>query len=143
MTSLAPEIATWLVGFLPIFEIYIAVPTGVALGLTPVAAAFWGTFGNAAVVPVVMLFYDRLLRIGWFRQRLTGRSERWKASVEKWGVLFVFVMTPILGVWIMSALGLAAGINRSKLVVASLISISVYAGLIAASIAFGLDLFTA
>ena len=53
----------WLIGFLPLFEIYIAIPFDLAAGLDPVSATFWAAFGNIVPLWLVDLGYERLRRI--------------------------------------------------------------------------------
>ena len=134
----------WFLGFFPYFEIYVAVPAAIALGLDYFSAVLWSSFGNFAAVPVVLVFYKQLMRIGRLRNWLEKRaaSERYQRFLNRYGLLFVLLMTPVVGVWVMAAMAKAAGMNEFKLLVSSLVSILIYAVTMAVLVALGVDFVT-
>ena len=132
--------SAWFMGFFPLFEIYLAVPAALAMNLDVASAVFWSVLGNFSVVPLVIFFHAQLTRVQYLRRLLTWRgSERWQRALTRYGTLFVLVMTPVLGVWAMTALARTAGIARSTLMLASLTSITLYAVVIAAGVSFGVS----
>lgn len=132
--------SAWFMGFFPLFEIYLAVPAALAMNLDVVSAVFWSALGNFSVVPLVIAFHAQLTRVAYLRRFLEWRgSKRWQRAFTRYGALFILVMTPVLGVWAMTALARTAGIARSTLLLASLTSITLYAVVIAAGIGFGVS----
>ena len=135
---------TWLVGFLPLFEIYVAIPVGLASGLDPVSATFWAAFGNIVPLYLVDLGYERLRRIERVDRYLSRlRRARVERILDRWGMIAVFVATPLLGVWTMALAAKGLGMSTRPFLIASTISVSVYAVLLTLAILLGLDLITA
>lgn len=131
----------WLVGFLPLFEIYVAIPVGLAAGLDPISATVWSALGNIVPLFVVDLGYERLRRIERVDRWLAKlRRERVERILDRYGVVAVFVATPLLGVWTMALAAKGLGMASRPFLVASTISVFVYAAIITASIMFGLDI---
>lgn len=139
---IARAATAWFLGFFPYFEIYLAVPAAIAMQLDYFSAVFWPALGNFMAVPVVLIFYKQLMRIGRLRNWLEKRtaSERYQRNMDRYGPLFVLLMTPIVGVWVIAAMAKVGGMNQTKLLVSSLVSIVVYAVAIAALVALGVDL---
>ena len=141
---IAAAALTWLVGFLPLFEIYIAIPVGLAAGLDPVSATVWSAFGNIVPLWLVDLGYERLRRVERVDHYLAKlRRERVERILDRWGFIAVFVATPLLGVWTMALAAKGLGMASRPFLVAASISVGVYAVIITASITLGLDLIEA
>ena len=125
----------WLIGFIPLFEIYVAIPVGLAAGLDPVSATAWSAFGNIVPLYLVDLGYERLRRIERVDRYLARlRRERVERILDRWGVVAVFVATPLLGVWTMALAAKGLGMATRPFLIASTISVSVYAIVITVSI---------
>lgn len=138
---LAAAALTWLVGFIPLFEIYVAIPAGLAAGLDPVSATLWAAFGNIVPLWLVDLGYERLRRIERVDRYLSMlRRERVERILDRWGFIAVFVATPLLGVWTMALAAKGLGMTSRPFLIASTISVSVYAVAITLAIVVGLDL---
>ncbi len=133
--------SAWFLGFFPFFEIYVAVPAAVALGLDPVSAVVWPVLGNVTPVFLIVFGYDQLMRVErlrrWLHDRRSARFERW---IDRYGAPFVLLATPWIGVWAVAATAQALGMQRGILVGFSVVSITVYAIVIAAGLALGFDL---
>lgn len=141
---IAAAALAWLVGFLPLFEIYIAIPVGLAAGLDPVSATAWSAFGNIVPLWLVDLGYERLRRIERIDHYLAKlRRERVERILARWGFIAVFVATPLLGVWTMALAAKGLGMSSRPFLVASSISVVIYAVIITVSIKLGLDLIEA
>ena len=131
----------WLIGFLPLFEIYVAIPVGLAAGLDPVSATFWSAFGNIVPLYLVDLGYERLRQIERVDHYLSKlRRERVERILDRWGALAVVVATPLLGVWTMALAAKGLGMSTRPFLIASTISVAAYAVIITLSILLGLDL---
>ena len=134
----------WFVGFLPLFEIYVAIPVGLAAGLDPMSATVWSALGNILPLYLVDLGYEWLRRherIDRWLSRL--RRERVERILDRYGWLAVIVATPLLGVWTMALAAKALGMATRPFLIASTVSVFVYAVLITASIMLGLELIAA
>ena len=141
---LAAAVLAWLVGFLPLFEIYVAIPVGLAAGLDPVSATFWSAFGNIVPLWLVDLGYERLRQIERVDHYLSKlRRERVERILDRWGVVAIFVATPLLGVWTMALAAKGLGMSSRPFLIASSVSVAAYAVVITASIMLGLDLIEA
>lgn len=131
----------WFLGFFPFFEIYVAVPSALALGLDRVSATLWPVLGNFTPVPLILFGYGQLMRIGRLRRWLEGRtSARFERLVERYGAPFILLITPWIGVWLVAATARALGMARRPLLIYSFISIAAYAVLITVGISFGIEL---
>jgi uncharacterized membrane protein len=130
--------SAWFLGFFPFFEIYVAVPAAFGLGLDPVSAVVWPVLGNVTPVFLIVLGYERLMRIERVRRWLDGRrSARFERWIDRYGAPFVLLVTPWIGVWAVAATAQALGMRRAILMSFSIVSITVYAIVIAAGLAFG------
>lgn len=133
----------WFLGFFPFFEIYVAVPAAIALGLDYVSAVVWPVLGNFTPVLLIVFAYSQLLRVGRVRRWLEGRtSERFERLINRYGAPFILLITPWIGVWLVAATARALGMARRPLLIYSFISIALYAVLIAAGIGFGVEMAT-
>jgi uncharacterized membrane protein len=130
----------WFLGFFPFFEIYVAVPAAIAMGLDYSSAVLWTVLGNFLPVPLIVFFYGQLLRqrrIGPWLQKLA--SPRAKGLLDRYGPWFILLATPWIGVWAVAVTAMALGIDQRKLLLFSLISISLYAVALAGLIAIGIQ----
>jgi len=118
----------WFMGFFPLFEVYLAVPAAMLMGLDVFSSILWASFGNFCAVPVVIFFYMQLERIRkvklWFERM---ENSRYKPLVEKYGAYIVLLLTPVIGVWAMAVIANGLRMARSKLFLSTAISILIYA----------------
>jgi uncharacterized membrane protein len=132
----------WFIGFAPLFEIYVAIPVALAAGLDPVSATVWSALGNIVPLFVIDLGYERLRRIErvdrWLAKMRRERVERW---LDRYGVVLVFIATPLLGVWTMALAAKGLGMASRPFLIASVVSVFVYAALITTAILLGIDFF--
>jgi uncharacterized membrane protein len=139
---IAAAALAWFVGFAPLFEIYVAIPVGLAAGLDPVSATVWSALGNIVPLFVIDLGYERLRRIErvdrWLAKMRRERVERW---LDRYGVVLVFIATPLLGVWTMALAAKGLGMASRPFLIASVVSVFVYAALITTAILLGIDFF--
>ncbi|TCJ19920.1 hypothetical protein E0L93_02910 [Rubrobacter taiwanensis] len=135
--------AAWFMGFFPFFEIYVAVPASIALGLDYFSAVFWPVLGNFTPVPLIVFAHNQLMRIERVKRWLTGRtSERFERWLNRYGSWVILIVTPWVGIWVVAATARALGMRSGPLLLYSFISILAYAVLIAAGIALGIDFLT-
>lgn len=143
--SLANYIAAaalaWFTGFIPLFEIYVAIPVGMAAGLDPVSATVWSALGNIVPLFLIDLGYERLRRVERVDHWLAKlRRERVERLLDRYGIVLVFIATPLLGVWTMALAAKALGMASRPFLMASVVSVFVYAVLTTAAILLGIDL---
>lgn len=133
----------WFLGFFPFFEIYLAVPAAIALGLDYFSAILWPVLGNFAPVLLIIFSYERLMKIERLRRWMEGRSsERFERWINRYGSVAIVLITPWVGIWVVAATARALGMHPRPLLIYSFISIALYAGIIAGGIYLGLDFFT-
>ncbi|QDZ39636.1 small multi-drug export protein [Euhalothece natronophila Z-M001] len=142
---LGKAINAWFLGFFPYFEIYLAIPIAIAMGLDYISAVFWSAFGNFTAVPLIIFFYQQLMRIGWLNRwlhKIEKRSlNKFGRSLNRYGPWFVLAMTPIVGVWVVAVIARAVGMNSRVIIFSTLGSIILYAIVIAQLVALGVDIF--
>jgi uncharacterized membrane protein len=133
---------TWVVGFAPQFEVYLAVPAALALGLDYPSAVFWSVFGNFMAVPVTLVFFEQIRSIEWLNKFLERRySEKQQQRLNRYGAWFVVMATPLVGIWVVAFMARIAGVHNSTLLVSSFFSVLLYGVLVALLIHVGLTLF--
>lgn len=134
----------WLVGFAPFLEIYLAVPAAIASGLDYFSAVLWPVLGNFTPVLLIAFVHDRLMKVERVKRWLTGkRSERFQRWLDRYGGWAIILITPWVGIWVVAATAQVLGMKRGVLIGFSLASIVLYAVLIAAAVALGIEAFSA
>jgi len=138
---LALSATAFIMGFVPIFEIYLAIPITMALGLDGASAVLWSCIGNFLAIPFVIVFYDALNRwerLGRYLQRIA--DSKWSRKMRQNGCLFILIATPIIGSWAVGVVGKVIGMQKTRLLVSSGVSIFAYGILIGVLTQFGIDL---
>lgn len=138
------QVATvWFLGFFPFFEIYVAVPAGMAVGLDPFSVIFFSVTGNFAPVLLIEFGYHQLRRIErlrrWFDRPV---SEKLTTNINRYGWWYILLITPWVGVWAIAVAAKVLHMNRDTLVWGSLVSILIYALVLTGLIALGIDFFS-
>ena len=134
--------SAWFVGFFPLAEIYVAVPSAVALGLDDVSVIFWTVLGNFTPALFISMLYEQMIRIPRLAKWLGSLvSERAQAQINRWGIGFILLVTPWVGIWAMAVTAKILRMHTPRLLLSSLISISVYAVIILILMRTGLAAF--
>jgi uncharacterized membrane protein len=132
----------WLVSFMPFSGIHIAIPVALAAGLDKVSAMFWAVFGNYTPLVLIHVAYERLEKVEklarWMRRFV---SEKYKAQLDRYGPWFVLLTTPWLGVWTLGITTKAFGMEGRPLLIFGLISLVLYAVVIAYMAEMGIEWF--
>lgn len=117
----------WFMGFFPMFEIYLAIPSTMLLGLDGPSAVLWAGIGNFLPILLLAYFYDwlhRYPRIAVWLGRL--ENHRFSYLMRERGSWVIILVTPLLGSWVVGVIGHTIGMNRATLLTYSLISIFGY-----------------
>lgn len=133
----------WLIAFCPVSEIYVAVPSGIALGLDYCSTIVWSVIGSYAAILLIHYGYEWLTQIPQFKtwfERFS--SQRFKNWIDIYGIGFFLLITPLLGVWVMAVTIKVFKMNSELFLVYSLISMVVSTVTIAVITYTGLDLAT-
>jgi len=112
----------FLLAMLPVTELRISIPVGIAHGMDPWLAFFYSILGNAlAAVLVIFLLplgYRIMYRFRWVRiiwDKLAAKTHNKGEKVEKYGALglalFVAIPLPGTGVWTGILLAFLLGIR--------------------------------
>ncbi len=134
----AKAFSVWFIGFFPLAEIYVAVPSGLAMGLDPVSVVFWSVFGNFLPAILVTSFYEQIAgrgRVGRWLQGLA--SDKVSKKLNSHGFLFTALLTPWIGVWVIAATVKLFGMKTRLFLQASFVGILLYAIVLAALLALG------
>ncbi len=131
----------WLIGFSPAFEIYLAVPAGIALGLDYCSTVVWSVIGN--YMPILLIHYcykslNRIQRVENWLKRL--ESKRLKHWIDIYGIGFVLLITPWIGTWAMAVTMKLLRMNSRLFMIYSFISVVLYAIALATLIYLGVGL---
>lgn len=103
----------WIVFFasaIPVTELRAAIPFGIAGGMSPLSAWFWGVLGNLLPIPFILflwpLIYKIFDKIPFTRgilHRFVDKAREKGKTIEKKGTvgltLFVGIPLPVTGVW--------------------------------------------
>lgn len=103
----------WIVFFasaIPLTELRAAIPFGIAGGMAPLDAWFWGVLGNLLPIPLILFLWpllykicDRLPFTRGILHRFVDKAKEKGQTIEKQGIvgliLFVGVPLPVTGVW--------------------------------------------
>jgi len=103
-------IITFLMSMVPVIELRGALPSGVAMGLTPWTAFIVSVIGNMVPVPFIILFIRRILdwmkRFDRFRriaERLENKAKKHEDKIVKYEALGLFILValplPGTGAW--------------------------------------------
>ncbi len=104
-------LAVLIISMVPIIELRLAIPVGVAVGVSPWVAIPVAIVGNLIPVPFIIIFIKRIF--AWMRRvspklnkvvdKMEAKAEKNKAKVLKyafWGLcLFVAIPLPGTGAW--------------------------------------------
>lgn len=129
-------------GFFPMFEIYVAIPSSMALGLDMVSSVIWACIGNFMAIPFIVYFYNSLSRINIvnkYFQKLSG--SKFSEKIRKGSMLFIVFGTPIVGSWAIGVLGKVVGLDKKSLFLSSGLSIFAYGIIIGVLTKLGIDTF--
>jgi uncharacterized membrane protein len=134
----------WLIGFVPMLGIYIAIPVGFFLKLDPFAIALCAIFGTYLPIPLIILFFDWLNRFPRIRKFLMKfYSARFTNMVNKHGMLFILFTSPLIGAWTVSITGRLLHINARKLAIYTFLGMVLFGVVLTILIQFGLCVFNA
>ncbi|HMM05234.1 MAG TPA: small multi-drug export protein [Clostridiales bacterium] len=103
----------WIVFFasaIPLTELRAAIPFGIAGGMAPLDAWFWGVLGNLLPIPFILFMWpliykicDRLPFTRCILHRFVDKAREKGQTIEKQGAiglaLFVGIPLPVTGVW--------------------------------------------
>ena len=125
-------LTAWFLGFFPYFEIYLAVPAAVIMGLDSFSAIFWPVLGNYLAVPVIDLFFKQTTKVRfikkWFeKQEKSKRYSKFHKYIEKSGVIALLLFTPWIGIWFATLAAKTVGMTRRNIYLFTFISIFSYA----------------
>ena len=147
MNYINAALTTWLVGFVPVLEIYVAVPVGILLKLDWASAIIWAVFGNFIPVILVTWIFDVTTKRGKTNKWLVRfnnwlmrfRSQRFAKMAKKHAHWFIILVTPLFGVWALTVTANFLEIAKQHIYLYSFISIVIYAGLTALAVHMGLE----
>ena len=133
--GLGPQLVTFIISMLPVFELRGAIPVGVYLGLPVWKAASISLVGNMLPTPFIIAFVRVVFN--WIRAHvrwLAGFVDRMEAKAEKnrekimrgvfWGLLvFVAIPLPGTGAWTGAAIAALLDIRMSRALPAILVGV--------------------
>lgn len=115
----------WIVFFssaIPITELRAAIPFGIAGGLSPLDAWFWGVLGNLLPIPFILFMWPLIYKIfDWIPftrktlHRFVDKAREKGKTIEKQGTIglaiFVGIPLPVTGVWTGSLISFMLGLK--------------------------------
>ncbi len=141
---LSPEWLVFLLAMLPLGELRIAIPVGLAMGMDPMATLFYALVGNfLPILPIVILLpkmFDWLYRFRImqpFMDKVVNRAREKGKALERKGalglILFVGIPLPGTGVWSGCLVSYLLGMRKRYAVV------SIIIGMVLAGVLFTLS----
>jgi uncharacterized membrane protein len=120
------------IAFLPFLEIFTAIPTGIAMGLDYFSTVFFSVIGSYAPILLLNFGYEHLNRIPkaqkWFAKLSSQRLKNW---IDRYGIGFLVLGVPLIGVWPMTVTMKLFRINSGLFLIYSFISVVLYSVAIA------------
>ncbi|MEX0771548.1 MAG: small multi-drug export protein [Balneolales bacterium] len=136
-------VTVWFFGFFPFFEIIVAVPAGLAIGLDPFSVIIFSVAGNITPIFLIEYGYSWLMKSSRIQNWVNKLySEKVSSNVNKYGIWYILLITPWVGVW---AMGVAAKVLKMKkrvFIWGSFFSILAYAIVTVILIQLGINIFT-
>lgn len=126
----------FLLSLIPLLELRLAIPYGVANELSPYQATMWGIAGNIFQAPLAVgviwsLYYVIDHYLPWaapYLHRIERRVAKYQTQIQRFGIigliLLVAVPIPGSGIWTASVLGRLARINFWPTVAANIIGVA-------------------
>lgn len=124
--------------FTPFVEVIGAVPAGLALHMQPLEAALWSVTGNTIEIIVLLTLLEPLERVIWVQNlrrhlRLPPMAIR---LLVRYGLPFVAVFGPLVGMFIVLSAARLLGLPRRQLAVAAIAGSVVFTTLYASAMAW-------
>lgn len=109
-TMSGQALLTFLISMVPVIELRLGIPYGIAQGLDPWVAFGLSVAGNLLPVPFILLFIHRIVEwmktrkhLSWFADKLENRANKRSGRVKKSEViglcLLVAIPLPGTGAW--------------------------------------------
>lgn len=132
----------WLIGFMPMLGIYIAIPVGLFMELDPFSTMACAVFGTYLPIPLIVILFERLNRFEKIKRFLLRfYSSKFTARINKYGMWFLVLVSPVIGAWTVSITGVLLRMDSKKLLFYTLMGMILYAVVITVLIHFGLYIF--
>lgn len=146
LQNFPPELATLILGMLPIGEVRAALPVALTVYKMPLASAlFWSILGNVLPVYLLLVFFERVTNYLRPRSKLYDRFCTWlfertrrqlNGHVEKYGywalAIFVGVPLPMTGAWTGAVAAFVFGLDKTKAFLAITVGILIATAIVAA-----------
>ena len=140
-TDAGKMIVTFFISMLPVVELRLGLPYGIALGLEYPLALMAALLGNMVPVPFIIVYIKRIF--AWLRKHfprmdalisgLEKRAHLKGETVEKYGhwglLLFVAIPLPGTGAWTGALIAALVNIRTAKAVPVILIGVSIAAAI--------------
>ena len=118
----------WVVFFasaIPITELRAAIPFGIAGGMSPLSAWFWGVLGNLLPIPFILFLWpliykicDKIPGVRTVMHKSIDKAREKGKTIERKGAigltLFVGIPLPVTGVWTGSLVSFLLGLSWWK-----------------------------
>ena len=118
----------YFIAFLPLLEIYSSVPFGIALGLDYYSTVVLSVIGSYMPVLLLHFGYEQINQIPkakeWFNKLSSQSLKNW---IDNYGIAFVLLITPLIGVWPMAVTMKIFKMNSRFFLIYSFISLVIYA----------------
>lgn len=148
LAGVPAKIKVLLLAAIPVTELRVAIPMGLALGVSPLENYFYAVVGNMLPVVPIFLFLrpfialcSRIPALDRLLQRIFARTRRHSDRLEKYGAIglaiFVGVPAPGTGAWTGSLLAFLFGIRFIYAFPAIMLGVSM-AGLIVTIASMGI-----
>ena len=143
-TTIGKIVATFLISMVPVIELRLGLPYGIALGLSYPVALGAAILGNMLPVPFIIIFIEKIF--AWMRKhmprfdglvsKMETKAEQKRETIEKYGYLGLLILVAIplpgTGAWTGSLVAALMNLDFKKAVPCIFAGVLIAAGIMTA-----------
>lgn len=143
-TTIGKIVATFLISMVPVIELRLGLPYGIALGLSYPVALGAAILGNMLPVPFIIIFIEKIFawmrkhmpRFDGFISKMETKADQKRETIEKYGYLGLLILVAIplpgTGAWTGSLVAALMNLDFKKAVPCIFAGVLIAAGIMTA-----------
>lgn len=143
-TTIGKIVATFLISMVPVIELRLGLPYGIALGLSYPVALGVAILGNMLPVPFIIIFIEKIFawmrkhmpRFDGFISKMETKADQKRETIEKYGYLGLLILVAIplpgTGAWTGSLVAALMNLDFKKAVPCIFVGVLIAAGIMTA-----------
>lgn len=140
MTAIIVYFTIFIVSAIPFFDAMYVIPIAIFGGAHLIWSFIFGLSGNIITLLITVLFSDKVRQ--WLvKDKESKRSKRAHSLIKKLGTLGYTMVAPlVVGTHITAAIGISLGIDKTRIMAYTTVSLILWSVALSALIYFGIDL---